>query len=138
MIADLAAFLRARLDDTARKAQEALTDSGTGRWFVGRKWNVYDEGDTTPHDDEETNPLVAYGNTLACSEHIAEHDPARVLAEVDAKRCILAAHPARLPGWCSTCDVPGDTQGNVHGCLTLRLLALPFADHPDYREEWRP
>jgi hypothetical protein len=21
---------------------------------------------------------------------------------------------------------------------TMRLLALPYADHPDYREEWRP
>ncbi|MEU5023581.1 DUF6221 family protein [Streptomyces milbemycinicus] len=20
----------------------------------------------------------------------------------------------------------------------LRLLALPYADHPDYRDEWRP
>lgn len=23
-------------------------------------------------------------------------------------------------------------------CPTLRLLSLPFADHPDYRQEWRP
>lgn len=23
-------------------------------------------------------------------------------------------------------------------CSTLRLLALPYASHPDYREEWRP
>jgi hypothetical protein len=23
-------------------------------------------------------------------------------------------------------------------CLTLRLLALPYADRPGYREEWRP
>ena len=23
-------------------------------------------------------------------------------------------------------------------CPTLRALALPYADHPDYREEWRP
>jgi hypothetical protein len=24
------------------------------------------------------------------------------------------------------------------GWDTLRLLALPYADHPDFREEWRP
>jgi hypothetical protein len=23
-------------------------------------------------------------------------------------------------------------------CSTLMMLALPYADHPDYRQEWRP
>jgi hypothetical protein len=33
---------------------------------------------------------------------------------------------------CSTCgDVPWP-------CDTVRLLAIVFADHPDYRNEWRP
>jgi hypothetical protein len=26
----------------------------------------------------------------------------------------------------------------THGWWTLGYLALPYADHPDYREEWRP
>lgn len=63
--------------------------------------------------------------------------PARVLAEVDAKRRILAEHPWRHePDWpsgrqCRQC-------ATEHPCTTLRLLALPYAGHPDYREEWRP
>jgi hypothetical protein len=23
-------------------------------------------------------------------------------------------------------------------CETVRVLALPYSDHPDYHEEWRP
>ena len=53
-------------------------------------------------------------------------NPARVLAECEAKRRIVEHcdfdHLARSPG----------------DPYVLRLLALPYADHPDYREEWRP
>jgi hypothetical protein len=33
-------------------------------------------------------------------------------------------------------EVGPDAQG--WPCQTLRLLALPYADHPDYRPEWKP
>lgn len=74
-------------------------------------------------------------------------DPARVLREVEAKRRIIELHPhAHWPVkvgpphlYCETCDVEDGMIGG-DGCYrsTLRLLALPFADHPDYREEWKP
>ncbi|WP_406365238.1 DUF6221 family protein [Streptomyces sp. NBC_00645] len=68
-------------------------------------------------------------------QYIAEHDPARVLREIDAKRRILAEHA--LNGWvCDTCD-NGEVD-QTFPCPTLRLLALPYADRPGYREEWRP
>jgi hypothetical protein len=64
-------------------------------------------------------------------------DPKRALAEVDAKRRILEQHPEDGEGFC------GDGIGLVgckwaHPCPTLRLVALPYADRPDYREEWGP
>lgn len=62
----------------------------------------------------------------------------RLLAEVDAKRRILNEHRAAQPGWCVTCDIPGDTRGNLHGCQTVRLLALPYGEHPDYQPDWAP
>ncbi len=34
-------------------------------------------------------------------------------------------------GNCVTCRTQGP-------CVTLRLLALPYAGHPDYQPEWRP
>jgi len=55
--------------------------------------------------------------------HIALHDPARVLAECEAKRLILAL--------------------SEHGCgddyeRVQRALALPYADRPGYQQKWKP
>ena len=71
-------------------------------------------------------------------------DNARVLAEVEAKR--------RLVDWSAPVSgserVPTDRPGvydvrpvrhvNEDGEDVLRYLAMPYADHPDYLEEWRP
>ena len=64
---------------------------------------------------------------------------ARILAECGAKRRILALHASGQP-WCE-CGVWDTTEHGEPGyeiCPTLRLLALPYADHPDYDQEWRP
>lgn len=63
-------------------------------------------------------------------DHIARHDPARVLAECDAKRRIVEQYIDAVKGrkW-ATCTALE---------RVLPVLALPYADHPDYREEWRP
>lgn len=55
------------------------------------------------------------------------HDPARVLAECEAKRRMLPylVIPAHRLDHCDRCSV-------------LRLLALPYADHGDYDLAWRP
>lgn len=67
--------------------------------------------------------------------HIARHDPARVLAECAAKRAIVALH--RGGHECSTYDKSGEVDNctwvpDGDNCSTLRLLAQPHADHPDY------
>lgn len=70
--------------------------------------------------------------------------PARVLAECDAKRRIIALHPQAVSmmttihglvpqTWCDGCDRPADVP-----CQELRILVSVYADHPDYRQEWRP
>ena len=74
--------------------------------------------------------------------HIARHDPARVLAECEAKRRIVGLHVCACPD--PTCGDCGECSGLHHAdptpapCDTLRLLALPYADHEDYDEGWRP
>jgi hypothetical protein len=75
--------------------------------------------------------------TAAEEDHARRHDPARVLAEVDAKRRILDEHP-RCPcsAKCTACATCGD--GSIWPCQTIRLLALPYADRPEYRNGWRP
>ena len=82
-----------------------------------------------------------------------DQDPARVLREVERDRRILDEHfgflhpsgnPDRACRRCS--DRRTDDDPLVHDdrwlrlepapCPTLRLLALPYADHLDYRQEW--
>lgn len=65
----------------------------------------------------------------------------RVLAECEAKRRIVELHGRDHE--CSTYDDAGEVDNCAWvlggDCSTMRLLALPFADHPDYRaEEWTP
>ncbi|BFP50005.1 hypothetical protein KCMC57_63730 (plasmid) [Kitasatospora sp. CMC57] len=146
MTAELLAFLRARLNDTARKAQAAIRD-GAARWHaeLNREYDGYAVA------DEHGEP-VAYNEgapSIAQATHIAEHDPARVLAEVDAKRRIIDEHADDF-GDCRVCADPATSSDDVDGnrdwsrtakpspCQTLRLLALPYAGHPDYRPEWVP
>ena len=53
-----------------------------------------------------------------------------VLAEIEAKRRIL-----------DLSDRDDNWRYGMHSeaiNLVLRLLALPYADHPDYDESWRP
>lgn len=62
------------------------------------------------------------------AEHIASWNPARVLAECEAKRRIVQewdeAHPA--------------DGGLMYGLETaIRALAAVYADHPDYRDDYR-
>ncbi len=66
----------------------------------------------------------------------APRNPHRVLAEVDAKRRIIDACSGDEPGTTYYLDNPDVVDGlNLR---VLHLLALPHADHPDYRPEWRP
>lgn len=125
---DLTAFLHARLneDEQAARAAEADIASWGGTWeaFTDTLWKR-----TVIEAD-------------AICDHIARHDPARVLAEVNAKRRIIDEHPI-LTAWkvCTRCSDFYDTApiSRIYGpCPTLRLLALPHAGHPDYRQEWRP
>jgi hypothetical protein len=72
--------------------------------------------------------------------HIALNDPAYVLADIAAKRRILAevvelidSLDARIESeWGS-----GAYRPTGESDLLLQLLALPFADHPDYDPAWR-
>jgi hypothetical protein len=73
--------------------------------------------------------------------HVARWDPARVLAECEAKRRIVELHSSFEAGgqrelFCLSCSKEGIENVVEFPCHTLRSLALPHADHPDYRQEW--
>jgi len=162
--ADLVAFLRARLDEDGAVAREA----GAAPWRHNPRvrWQ-------RPNDDCFEEVVSAGGHGAAVriastgehgdpvskgrAQHIARWDPARVLAEVDAKRRILALHhatpsPADGPAdppvtVCVECGPdthtlwetdPRGARGDWYPCPTLRLLVLPYRDHPDYQPAWVP
>lgn len=120
-------------------------DAGIAESVAPAPWRTVDTGDDVVVISQDFGEEVASTDSVNV-EHIARHDPARVLAECEAKRQIVEAlidaedavatynnddpnnPPAYWQEW-----------GNRHALrLAAELLALPYADHPDYREEWRP
>jgi hypothetical protein len=63
-----------------------------------------------------------------------ERITARVLAECEAKRRIVAEHSSYMSGNYCTAH---DGRYLVDQCPTLLTVASVYADHPDYRDEWR-
>ena len=71
-------------------------------------------------------------------EAVARYSPTRTraLAECEAKRRIVARHKLCGTG-IGYCDDGGHGwDEDSPGCADLSDLALPYADHADYREEW--
>ena len=141
MTTDLVQFLRERLTEDERIASTAARQVSASP-NDGMRWRRdWDTVHTAPSDPPGPRRQVADcghgGGDLTA--HIERHDPVRVLREVEAKRRILGEHETRN-GRCRVCAATahGNWQRFRAPCFTLRLLALPYADHPDYREEWRP
>lgn len=118
---DLVQFLRNRLTDDERQAKAAMT-------YAAKDWFIETSGIVTtgPKDD-------VYTNDREVAEHIARHDPARVLHDVEAKREVIrlaeAAHDYHetfMSGFAAEME------------KALRLFAVSYVDHPEYRDEWRP
>jgi len=132
-------FIRARLAEDALIADAAFDPKHPGEW-VWRK----DSRTTVVNDGG-----IPVGPSLGGVDrgpHIARWHPKRVRDEVAAKRAILDEHehhpdrfnPAAIACWICAHD-RDETYYEVNGwCKTVRLLALPYASHSDYREEWRP
>jgi phytoene/squalene synthetase len=134
---DLVRFLLARIGEDEEVARAATP----GPWFangamnensqVGTGMGVVGKARDFPGEDRRGDVVSVGveddgGAWWPDAQHIARHDPARVLAECDAKRRIVAEADAGHGGY----------PDGVY--FAVRALALPYADHPDYRPEWRP
>jgi hypothetical protein len=127
----LTEFLLARIADDEAVANGAASNSSA----------VYP---TYPEDLASVrNPRV--------QDHFARWQPARILAECEANRRVIELHtPYRVQtrndglNWnyqrCATCTEPEDlaVDESYWPCKTIQALALPYNDHPDFRDEWRP
>ncbi|WP_448639175.1 DUF6221 family protein [Geodermatophilus sp. URMC 63] len=139
MTPQLDEFVMARIAEDKRIAARAADEDGLG---AARAGSLPGGAPSRPG----SGSAAATALHSAAAEHVARFGPARVLDECAAKRwmvqacrdarpdtAFLGARPGGLP------DFPL-TPADVHqlAALTLALLALPYAGHPDYRQEWRP
>jgi hypothetical protein len=86
--------------------------------------------------------------TPETEDHFAWWKPLEVMVDIDAKRQVVK--------WCGERDriyigtissdpdarkpedfVPGDLS-HLADSVVLRFLALPYVDHPDYDQDWKP
>jgi Family of unknown function (DUF6221) len=135
-VSDLAGFLAARLEDleAAAKAAESIHPSPWGG--IGELADA--AGQFIAYDTDRNGAVVP----LSVSDHIALHDPVRVLREVDAKRKILALHHIETESYLDGDGIerPGhhcwECDQREWPCPTLRALAAVWSDHPDYDPAW--
>lgn len=132
---DLVQFLRDRLAEDEQAARRA-----------GSSFRQIGETGVIVATDGDRAEECASANWSGIAEHIVRHDPARVLRDVEAKRAAIdqcaywneraaceAVEPPKYPQ-------PGLDIGLLLDAMNpvLRALALTYADHPDYRDSWRP
>jgi hypothetical protein len=113
----LTEFLLARLDEDEAVARDAMHPT-----------DLYDSAAEAVYERAENE-----GAPLRGLRHFGRWSPTRVLAEVEAKRRIVEMH--------STIADLDPTPPEVAGMQralgkAVALLALPYADHPDFQEEW--
>lgn len=121
-------FLLARIEEDEKYARAA----GGRRWASwNRSW------DATPSRDIADGTERLFPVPAQYDEHVAQWDPARVLAECEAKRRIVEMHPVYADN--DQHDCPGEWPnyaGPGDPCPTLLALASVHADHPDYDAAW--
>jgi hypothetical protein len=155
-------WLRAQLDEDERIARTASWADDANAWHAksspfdargaGQRWYVEDsmEDGVVSHVDPRAS------DDEGVARHIARHDPAHVLRDIDANRQVLAGYDKAVQAVEDLSAVRDrlhargqdvfmtelDLESAIHrrDALggVLRLLALPYADWPGYREEWRP
>ena len=132
---DLIAFVRARLDEDERVARAASTPNSLppGSWAF-----------TDMQIRDAAGCLVVKHTWPAEGEHIARHDPARALLEVETKRRNLASLE-QAHGNAETAAHEGHAGdsamyfGMVSALLDVaKANAQVYAAPPDSREEWKP
>ncbi|QDN64499.1 hypothetical protein FNV66_00890 (plasmid) [Streptomyces sp. S1D4-14] len=151
---ELVRWLRAQLDEDERiaKAASGSTVFGEpGSWkakpetygprvTVGPGENDYWDREANPQvwrcDDPQDDCGEVSAGMMAEGDHIAEHDPARVLREIGAKRQALDhyAEFRRL----ATGGERAYRLAVGAVAMQIQIMALPYADRPGYQETWRP
>lgn len=149
-------FLEARLAEDEAAAREAITPDRPGTHW---------EWESTADDDDPESPrwlrtveefpttsgvgdLPGFPLGYDCKaepspamDHIARHDPARILREIAAKRSVIGkylwADRVREQMEEDDDDVKWEWIFKSEALVeVLRALSCIYSDHPDYQKEW--
>lgn len=141
---DLVAFLRERLDE--QEARARALPSGPWEWKTVEDDPQYDElagpeGESILVSSDTENFCSWITRHDAFDAYLQDIQPARMLAEVEAKRRVIAQWEdvraqARNPVSVDNFQAARIEQGALSD--VLRLFGACYADHPDYKPEWRP
>jgi hypothetical protein len=115
-VVTLVEFLRARLDEDEAMVRRNLGRSGIGDDGNFPDYRTYDGPDLEAADD-----------------YLYHFRPTRELADVAAKRAIVDLCEAGIDP-----DTPATPGTRAAYRAILGYMAEPFADHADYRQEWKP
>lgn len=138
-------FLTARYDEDEALARELLRDLEAQIAESG--FQADERGPFTPTRQLAAEMWAQYGGqtrwrNFARGRTIARFaDPAHVLADIAAKRAILALHTCQCPD--PDCRDCGECSGAHHAdptpapCGTVKVLAQPHAEHPDFDPAWK-
>lgn len=150
-MSDLADFILQRIAEDEAAARDCA------KAYPG-EWELYDRGhyakvqaggptfrivaEFEDQDGAQVLGLAWLGDALS---HIQRNNPARVLAECEAKRGVLrllgVAEDEFRRTHLGAADYADVARSGITRDALLRAaqyLALPYAAHPDFREAWRP
>ena len=120
---DLMEWLGVQLDEDERTVRATMWDGSRNKL----SWELIASATIDVGGDE------FYVGDRTIANHMMAWEPARVLAEIDAKRDLLVFAKGIH-------DHHETFTTGVYARLeeTLRLYALAYAGRPGYRDEWRP
>lgn len=112
-MSDLVAWLRAQLDEEERDIQQSRALSPTDLHWSMPDWL---------HRDRMLAEIEAKRRIIELHQVVAFEDEDMSDQGLGCQECGWSAEYADRGGWCET----------------IRLLALPYADRPGYKEVWKP
>jgi hypothetical protein len=130
---DLAAFLLDRIFEAEAVARSATP--GPWRWI---QWRSDADDEPTLYGVEagaRDKPVTVVPQSSDRQQgwnanHIALHDPVRVMAECAAQRRIVQIH--------QQATITAGEGLSFQTRAVLQVIAVVYADHPDYNPSWRP
>ncbi len=114
-------FIGARLDEDEQIARAAEHSEGSKDWHAAPA-----EQRDSPAVNTDVRTTVTMVCGRASSEHIARHDPARVLRQCAALRAAVR-HVETMISPSQQIEAEGEV---------LYPIAAIWSDHPDFQQEW--